>query len=192
MAKEQIDRRTPTKAEILEILARQGVGIERLQPFRGSTSKAVIAAVVAQLGHIRCGNVRRCTNVILTSRDCVRDHKISLRRVRRELRPEYDRPWNQWYICLQCNHWKTHTVGLGGGMLSDAAAHAKLRRQDRGPKAERACLTKKTPSKPWLSVSRPLSSGQNPWPKRSLKSSRKIPSRPFPGRKGQQDQPRAG
>lgn len=173
MAREIIERRQPTKAEILEILAKQGVAIDQLKRFSGSTPKAVIAAVVAQFGGIPCGKWQKgCPTIILSSADCVRDHKISLRRVPAHLRAEYDRPWNQEFLCHICNDKKTHK-----GTLSDAASHAKLRRQDKryGGELPRRCP--KIPARPirskgWPETSRPLKG-----------AGRKIPSRPFAGKR---------
>lgn len=151
-------RRVPNRAEVLEILTRQGADLANfISPKRGG-EKALWNALEAQGLAIPCGNRGKCATMIKARNAGVRDHKISLRKVPPEQRADYDRPWNQWYLCLSCNLTKTSKRGLQG-LGSDASAIAKLRRIEKGKqhKSERRCRT--IPSKPFPKLS------QTHWPK---------------------------
>jgi len=153
-------RRVPSRQEILAILLGQGFDASGATLSGISGERAVITAIIAQLGAIPCGNPR-CKTMIGRKQDCIRDHKVSLRRAPEGQEAEYDQVWNQWYLCLVCNDLKTNKRGLfGTGHGSDHARNAKLRRAERGKRPP--CATELP--------TRPFQNG----PKK------KIPSRPFP------------
>ena len=169
---EKIKRRAMRKDEVLAILAKQGVAVEALDiPARAISESALFKIILDQIGKIPCGNHANCLSYIRSRKACIRDHKISLRSVPEEMRRDYDQAWNQWYLCHECNSFKTHIRGIGPIYGSDAARHAKLRRlerrQDTEPKAIR-CKAK--------IPSRPFQTGSKRWPT----TSRPIPARPFP------------
>lgn len=171
-------RKTPTPQEIVAILTRQGADLTAL-PLAGlKTEKAIWNALEANTLTVPCGNPK-CGQPIHKRADCVRDHKIPLRTHVVEAR-SLDQPWNQWYLCLDCNRTKTSKRGLAG-LGSDAARIAKLRRIEKGDQDEpcRAKSIRSSPfSKPWTKPTGKASIPARPFPK----GQRKLVSRPFPKR----------
>lgn len=176
-------RRALRRDEIIEIIARQGGDLGNLCLPKGAREKAIWNLIEEAGCTIPCGNPK-CHNVIAAKKQCIRDHKISLRSVCLEKRAEHDQAWNQWYLCLECNGLKTYKRGLAG-LGSDASRIAKLRRIERGKKP---CRQATIPSRPFP---RPLKKPD--WPKArlasgSLTARSKIPSRPFPKRRKDKDE----
>lgn len=173
---EKIKRRVPSKSEVLEILTRQGTDLRGFAVPRAATTEArLFALIIAHIGRVPCGNFAVCGTWITAKAECRRDHRIPLRQIPIELRPDYDGPKNQWYLCISCDKHKTFRRGHNSAGLSDATLNAKLRRQERRfaasqePKERSAeCLTTRT-SAGWKKAS------TTPWPK-----GRKIANRPFP------------
>lgn len=182
LATDSYRRRAPTQKEVLDILQRQGADIARLIVPKGAREKAIWNSIESQGLSVPCGNRQKCATLIFTRADCIRDHKISLRRVPPEQRAEHDKPWNQWYLCKACDRTKTSKRGIGG-LGSDAAQIAKLRRVERKDEGS-VCQAKIIPSRSFQERSKKLETSKpRLWPKRSFpKTDRKIQSRPFPKR----------
>lgn len=185
MPSETAKRRHLRRAEVLEILANQGVPIPAHWPVKGSKEAELFGLVVTRFGPVPCGNFAECKTWIWLRKDCVRDHKIALRLVDADKRPDYDRPWNQWYLCRSCNAQKTYRRGLGPIYGSDAMRNAKQRRLEKRRQHQLgeipACpKPSRIPPRAWPKVSRKRVSDatpqSRPFPKRPL------PSRPFPKR----------
>lgn len=172
-----VKRRAMTRSEIIEILARQGTVLAGLTlPPGALREKQIWNLLEAQGVTVPCG---ACQEPIAARQDCVRDHNIALRSIEEGLRAEYDKPWNQRYLCHPCNGTKTHKRGLNG-LGSDAARLAKLRR------IEKKKLAPEEPKKPWPTAKSSMvnAQGKAKIPSRPFpKADRPIPSRPFPKRK---------
>lgn len=163
-----IKRRVPSKAEIIEILLRQGADLQGFVPPRAATSEAkLFALILAHVGRVPCGNFSVCGHWITSKAGCRRDHTIPLRQIQPESRAAFDTPCNQRYLCLDCDKSKTFRRGHNSAGLSDATLNAKIRRQEKRVAGGSPCATKKR-SGSW---SKPC----KPWPK-----GRKLQSRPFP------------
>ena len=181
---EKIKRRTPSKAEILEILVRQGTDLQGFTPPRAATKEAkLFALVLAHIGRVPCGKFEACGTWITAKKDCRRDHTIPLRQVPAAMRAEYDRPCNQRYLCISCDKRKTFRRGHNSAGLSDATLNAKLRRLEK--RADPAYTTKEKRKWPKRKLCANLKKGSQPWPK-----GRKLQSRPFQPKEERRPWPR--